>query len=56
MRLHRVLFAILVAGAIVWHGLGAAVMETGLHGIDGVAHWQENLDLLCDERPELCEE
>jgi hypothetical protein len=54
--LHRVVFAVLVGFSVIWHALGATVMETGLHGIDGATHWQENLEWFCEEeRPELCE-
>jgi hypothetical protein len=44
-----------LAASVVMHGIGATVMSTGLHGIDGATHWRENLATFCEEEPETCD-
>ena len=55
VRPFKIAFFLLALISVLMHGVGATVMETGLHGADGVEIWQYNLTWLCEEHPEYCE-
>jgi hypothetical protein len=50
-----VMFSLVLVLSVGLHALGATVLETGLHGIDGVGHWRDNFVDLCESDPQLCD-
>jgi hypothetical protein len=53
-RAFQLTVGVVLLGSVVLHGLGATVLETGFGGIDGVTVWQETLEELCANEPEMC--